>query len=126
VHSIAGKPGKAGRIGTVAWNFDGSESGQHHRFVGNASHLAHTSAEREERPIAALEDMISGPVAFMKIDCEGCEYDLLRSSAVGTVAEIRGEFHAGFERVQEMLGATHNVTLTSGTDAFGGFKAVLR
>lgn len=124
VHAIAGTPGKAGRTGTVKWNFDGGESGYHHRYIANASNIPHESADTEKADILALDGL--GQIAFAKIDCEGCEYDFLRSTAVKNIREIRGEFHAGFERVFEMLDATHVVTLTSGTETFGAFRAVAR
>jgi FkbM family methyltransferase len=124
-HGAAERPGK--KSATVRWNFEKSESGQHHRFIANAHNVTTpTDGESEEVDALSLDALIDGPVAFMKIDCEGCEYDVLRSSAVASVTEIRGEFHNGFEQVFEMLAPTHNVFLTSGTEAFGGFKAVHR
>jgi FkbM family methyltransferase len=125
VHGAAERPGK--KSATVRWNFEKSESGQHHRFIANAHNVTTpTDGESEEVDALSLDALIDGPVAFMKIDCEGCEYDVLRSPAVASVTEIRGEFHNGFEQVFEMLAPTHNVFLTSGTEAFGGFKAVHR
>lgn len=123
IHAIAGLPGKAGRTGTVRWNFDANESGQHHRYIANA-HLME-GGQSESADILSLDD-VDGDIAFAKVDCEGCEYDFLRSKAIKNVREIRGEFHSGFERVYEMLNDTHVVTLTSGTEAFGGFRAVAR
>lgn len=126
IHGIAGK--KSGR-GTVRWNFDQDESGQHHRFIANAHLVNSEQGEFEEADIVTLADlgvMAGEPIAFAKIDCEGGEYDFLDTGSVGIVAEYRGEFHAGFARIERMLEATHNVTMSSGTPDFGGFRAVRR
>lgn len=124
VHAIAGKTkGK----GTVRWNFDQGESGQHHRFIANAHRME--GGETEEADVVTLAQLVKmagGSVAFAKVDCEGCEYDVLNSPAVKDVAEFRGEFHAGFDNLAHLLEPTHVVTMTSGTEAFGGFRAVRR
>lgn len=123
IHAIAGAPGKAGRTGTVRWNFDADEAGQHHRYIANAHRME--GGESEQADVRSLDEL-EQDFAFAKVDCEGCEYDFLRSKSVKRIRDIRGEFHAGFDRVFEMLNETHNVTLTSGTEAFGGFRAVAR
>ena len=123
LHAIAGaKHGK----GTVRWNFAGGESAQHHRFIANVGGVAHTGADEEEVERVTLADLATDEIDFIKIDCEGGEYDFLRGSALGRVREIRGEFHAGFDRLVEQLDVTHLVTLTSGTEGFGGFRALRR
>lgn len=119
-HAIAGRPGKRGRKGTVNWNFGGGESAQGHRFIANAVRLDIESADSEQAIIIALNDLPEA--AFMKIDCEGGEYELLRGDT-SRIAEIRGEFHAGFEELVALLD-THHVYMTSGIESFGGFRAV--
>jgi FkbM family methyltransferase len=67
-----------------------------------------------------------GPIAVMKIDCEGCEYSFLDDDAITQVDRIIGEFHGGFEPLEATLW-THKVTLisTNPDDAnFGIFSAV--
>jgi tRNA G46 methylase TrmB len=73
----------------------------------------------------SLADLPSD-IAFAKIDCELCEYDVFTSPAVKRIAEIRGEFHAGYDRLAALLDATHVVTHTGGGDGTGSFKAVRR
>lgn len=125
-HAAAAKPGTKTAI--VRWNFDGSESGQHHRFIGNATNIGATGGEQEKVSAISLDTLVKehGPIAFVKIDIEGGEYAFLDTPAVKDVQEFRGEFHAGFQRITEMLSPTHHVYLTSGTDQFGGFRAVKR
>ena len=68
-------------------------------------------------------------VAWMKIDCEGCEARFLDSGVIGAVDHIEGEHHpeaGGIARVRELLGATHDVEHLGGTDDFGAFRAVRR
>lgn len=125
LHAIAAR--KGGRQATVRWNFDGGESGQHHRFIANAQAFAIEHADEESVEtidLASVVKMAGGEVAFLKIDCEGGEYEFLRGPGLKHVAEIRGEFHAGFDRLVEQLAATHAVTMTGGLETLGAFRAV--
>lgn len=111
----------------VLWDFGDDESGRHHRYVGNASIATHSerhqSAEVGCVDLAGLVQMAGGHIDFMKIDCEGGEYALFQSPAT-EVGTIVGEFHKGFSPLQALLEGTHVVTITSGSEQFGGFKAV--
>jgi len=122
IHGAATNPGK--KIATVRWNFDDTESGRHHRFIGNAQ-LGGSEGDSEEVAAWSLDDLPSD-IAFCKIDCELCEYDLLNSPNVKRIAEIRGEFHSGIERIIGLLDATHVVTQTGGYEGTGAFKAIRR
>ena len=128
LHAIAHRPGV--KSGVMRWNFSGSEAGQHHRYIGNASQLGITGGDEETVAAVSLSETLAlagGFVAFCKIDCEGGEYDFLDDPfAAPKVREYRGEFHDGYQRIVEMLGESHDVRLTSGTDAFGAFEAVAR
>jgi len=42
------------------------------------------------------------------------------------VREYRGEYHAGWQALEALLGATHDMVRTSGDDHFGAFRAVAR
>ncbi len=123
IHGAATRPGKKTAI--VRWNFDDTESGQHHRFIGNAQLPDRGDGDAETVKAWSLADLPSD-VAFAKIDCELCEYDVFTSPAVKRIAEIRGEFHGGFDRIVELLDATHVVTHTGGGDGTGAFLAVRR
>lgn len=124
LHAIASD--KGGEQGTVRWNFDSDDAGQHHRFIANAQGFDKANAQVETVDTVSLADLAGGEVAFIKIDCEGGEYAFLRGPALAHVAEIRGEYHMGFDALAEQLTDTHVVTLTSGTESFGGFRAVRR
>lgn len=73
------------------------------------------------RLLADIED-----VALLKIDCEGCEWDVLRSPAIARVERILGEYHngAGFAGIVDLL-AGHEVMHRGGTN-IGHFEAVRR
>lgn len=127
VHSGATVEGR--KEVTIEWGFDQTESGAHHRFIGNALGISHAGSQYETVPGVGLGDLVKmagGEIGFMKIDCEGCEYDLLLSPAIAQVREIVGEFHLGIDRLIEILDPTHVVSLISGTEAFGGFRATRR
>lgn len=69
-------------------------------------------------------------VALLKIDCEGCEWYVLRSPDVQYVDLILGEFHAGrsgngMADIHRLLDATHEVEHMSGENV-GHFRAVRR
>ena len=126
VPRAAGRPGQ--RKATIRWAFGDDESGRHHRYVGNST-LSHHSAVHEEAQVdcvdlAQLVKMAGGSVALLKIDCEGAEYDILASPAVKDCRDIRGEYHAGWQPLVDLLDATHHVTRLGGTDHFGEFRAV--
>jgi len=124
LHAAASK--KRGNA-QVKWNFDGSEAGQHHRFIANAHGIPQKTNDVERVKTVTLADLgsLAGQeIAFAKVDCELCEYDFLDTASVGIVQEFRGEFHAGFDQITHLLGETHHVSLTSGTESFGAFSAV--
>lgn len=64
-------------------------------------------------------------VRFLKIDCEGCEWQFLTSPDIGKVDEIIGEFHfAGrMDAIHDLLDATHRVQYLGGEDTIGIFWA---
>jgi FkbM family methyltransferase len=66
-------------------------------------------------------------VALMKIDCEGCEWQFLRSKAIARVDRIVGEYHDAltFADLEAILSPTHDVTQWS-EGSVGLFGAVLR
>ena len=128
LHAIAHRPGV--RQAVMRWNFGGGEAAAHHRYIGNATNFPVESQEEETVAAVSLSSVLAlagGAIDFCKIDCEGGEYDFLDDPfAVPKVREYRGEFHDGYARIAAMLGESHDVRLTSGTDAFGAFTAVAR
>lgn len=123
MHAAAAAPGT--KTATVQWDFDGSESGRHHRFIGNAQNIGAKGGSEEKVRAVSLGEIVAehGPIDFMKIDIEGGEYAFLDTPAVKDVDQIVGEHHDGIARIHAMLDATHDVTVTSGNDQFGGFRA---
>lgn len=127
LHRAAAEPGR--KRAKVEWNFRGNESGDHHRYIGNAVLPPDATRDSDSEMVqcidlAELVKLAGGRIDFMKIDAEGAEYPLFASSAVMDVGEIRGEFHAGWQRLVDLLGGTHTMHLLSGTEHFGGFRAV--
>jgi len=66
-------------------------------------------------------------VELLKIDCEGCEWQFLRSKAIARVDRIVGEYHDAltFADLEAILSPTHVVTQWS-EGSVGLFGAVLR
>lgn len=126
LHRAAAKVGR--KSAKVQWNFTGTESGEHHRFVGNAQLIGTQGGDSETVTtvsLAELVDMAGGHIDFLKADCEGCEYGLFSSPALKDVALIHGEYHTGADRLLELLSPTHDVSI-AGSENFGGFTARLR
>ena len=119
-HAAAGK----GSTAIIRWGFAGNEVADHHAFVGNAVMPEATLVEHEseELPVVKLADLVAehGPIAFAKVDCEGCEYDFLTGPALSQVALIRGEEHHG-----PLSLPGHTVTYTQ-PNTPRGFEAVRR
>lgn len=125
LHAAATEPGK--KKATVRWNFGPDEASQHHRFIGNAQVISVGKGEEETVDAVDLPGLLKlagGHIDFMKLDCEGGEYALFAKGASG-VGEIRGEYHDGWQALSDLLEPTHVLTRT-GTDHFGGFRAVPR
>lgn len=93
VHAAAG----TGDTATIRYGFTGSEVGTHHAFVGNAvmPEANLSQAKSVEVPGVTLTSLTEqyGPFCFMKIDCEGCEHDVLKDPAAEAIPLIRGELH---------------------------------
>lgn len=112
---------------------DGHEDEQFarlHRFIGGGVWNKDDSPSLSCAPVsltAIIRDI--GSAAFMKIDCEGCEWSFLADKAVEHVREIRGEYHPrdgkGPAELRRLLDQTHVVTLDDSL-AFGPFTAVRR
>ena len=119
VHAAAGK----GDSATVNWAFAGNEVADHHAFIGNAQmpEAVLTPHEQTELDVVTLAGLVKahGPISFVKIDCEGCEYDTLRSIP-DCITRIRGEEHYGPLDLPD-----YEVTYTQ-DNAPRGFEAVRR
>jgi len=90
------------RYTTVRLGYQGLNS-----FVGN---LGEGPAKKKRRVRSvSLTDLVNdiGPVALMKVDCEGCEWDFLDDPALGQIATIVGELH-GDGDMESLLEPTHH------------------
>lgn len=121
----------AGVNGRVRYGASDTEFNAGHRFIGGGVWQEDSSATVIDVPTVRLWELVMdyGPVTFLKIDCEGCEWSFLEDAALGEVAEIAGEYHPrggmGPARLRELLEPTHVVTLDDTLD-FGNFRAVRR
>lgn len=139
---IPGAIGLRGNV-TVWYGYRGSESLEHHAWIGNSSlaydhggEISHDSTEYPATSLADLVAMADGFLAWCKIDCEGGEWDALRSQGVQRIGYITGEFHPTRGHVRSdlvpLLDATHDLTFPDppkGVDPEigpGPFIAVLR
>lgn len=97
-----------------------------HEYIGNVA-FPEGSRTVDSRGVS-LADAIAATddagFVWAKLDCENCEYPFLASPLVGSIAHIEGEFHGGWDRIVDLLVATHEVT-GQGQD-FGAFTAVRR
>ena len=116
-----------GRSATVNYGYDGSDYLRDNRFIGGIS--ASTDATQTVIvPTTTLSKLVPGPIAFLKTDCEGCEWDLLADRAIKRTQRIVGEGHDGgwLDKVHALLDATHDVTVLDDRGGPGTFAAVLR
>lgn len=123
-HRAAGTDGRI-RYGSVVSDFEAQ-----HYYIGGGVWQDDPSATVIEVPTTTLADFTDGtlPIAFLKIDCEGCEWSFLDHPFVRVIGEIAGEYHPrggmGPARIRELLEPTHLVILDDALD-FGAFRAVL-
>jgi FkbM family methyltransferase len=85
-----------------------------HRHVGN---LGDGEPEHTEQVISMSFDTIRQgigveTIALLKLDCEGCEWDVLADPTIWRAEVIVGEFHGnlrGGDRVRDLLADSHRV-----------------
>lgn len=135
VVSQHGAAGPGVESATVRWRYRGSALADHHAFVGNLSLVEGAGAtgvafEEAKVPCISLSEIVEaeGPIDFLKIDCEGCEWSVLLDSAVADIPLIVGEWHPVGGRtigdLEALLGPTHHLTVTGPEAGPGEFKAV--
>jgi FkbM family methyltransferase len=99
------------------------------RYIGNLFRSHGKRGLTVTVPCVNLEGLLNGSgideVAFMKIDCEGCEWDFLPSPAIARVRVIVGEYHErGWRPMRDLLASTHDFELLHEDGGFGLFRAV--
>jgi FkbM family methyltransferase len=122
---------------TVRYRYRGSELADHHAFVGNISLIEGTGATdipHDEQIVACVSlsaiTAIYGPIAFLKIDCEGCEWSALDDPTARETPLIIGEWHPTGGKTQAdlvaLLGTTHDLTFEGPIAGPQEFTAVRR
>jgi FkbM family methyltransferase len=68
-----------------------------HRFIANQNMPPGVEYTEITVPGVTLSDLVAehGPIAFIKIDCEGCEDGFLNDPAIDQVGLVHGEYHNG-------------------------------
>ena len=118
-----------GSHSTIWYDFDGDDgsvsdfAGQH-RYIGNAEGHFTLSKGNTGRSVTVLnltipEMVPDGPIALLKVDCEGGEWGLFENPSIRRVERIVGEWHPRFRdewmgaeaELTEALGASHDVRL---------------
>lgn len=82
---------------TVRYNWRGGQTELIHRFIANQYFAPDTECDEITVPGVTLSEIVKdhGPIAFLKIDCEGCEDTFLDDPAIEQVAQVAGEYHTG-------------------------------
>jgi FkbM family methyltransferase len=127
---IEGAVGKRESV-TVGFGYHGTETADHHAFVGNSTlglGLPHDFVTYSPITLDALTHQRE--LAFLKVDCEGGEWDFLTGFGLDRVQTIVGEAHITSEHkggdIVALLAATHEVTLTGDPETTCGFRAERR
>lgn len=133
VQAAASRPGR--KMVTLRWNFR-SAAAEPEAYVRDSRYIAgiygadDSDADAHKVPAVSLDTLMEGieTLALLKIDCEGCEWDVLRSPRVKDVERIIGEFHnrGGIEALRALIGETHEVRMAGGWTDIGLFEAALR
>jgi len=131
---IEGAVGKGGEKVAVWYGYRGTETAEHHAFVGNSSIAYDHGGELDHDEVTytarSLDSLVGDGLAFLKIDCEGGEWAFLHGPALKKVERIVGEAHSVRGKVGGdivgLLSGTHDVTLTGDPAGTCEFSAVLR
>ena len=99
------------------------------RFIGNLFREHGSRGIDIEVPAVGLGGLLTRfgieRLAFLKIDCEGCEWAFLDSPALDRVDRITGEYHdRGGSAIVALLARTHRVELMHEDGGSGLFRAV--
>jgi len=136
VRMVAGAIGDGPSV-TVPYGYDDSSYAHDNRYIGGLQSEAanHTSeATVPSVTLADLVEMAGGEIDTLKLDCEGCEWQALRSPALASIRRIIGEWHGhplgkktnGVTTLRRLIGSTHLVTDIDNKGGTGVFEAVAR
>jgi FkbM family methyltransferase len=105
-----------------------SQFRRYNRYVGGLLALGSDGPLTATVQNLSLTDLTDtyGDVAWLKIDCEGCEYSFLRDPAIWRVDNIIGEYHRGEGGITDLLAATHLLAFRAENGHVGIFEASRR
>ncbi len=101
-----------------------TDADPHHRFIGGTNQAggsrsgSHVTVRGVCLESVLIECGEPDFIEWMKIDCEGCEYDFLSDERIARVKRIEGEVHFGAQRLRDILQMTHDVWIP---EDFGPF-----
>lgn len=116
-----------GKTTKIPWNFQGPEYIVNNRYIGGLGEGTLGAHEIVTVPAVSLTALIPDGAAYLKIDCEGCEWIALRDRAIAKVDRIAGEYHGfpGPDGLHKYLDKTHDLVIET-NGATGLFWATRR
>ncbi len=123
--------GRAGETLTVNYGFVGDETAEHHAFIGNSTLVSEAVDHRSTTvPCFDLWALPWGSPSFVKIDCEGGEWEAIEPLIGLACPRIAGEWHPTDGHVRDDLvlpfvDAGYTVETTGPEAGPGGFTALL-
>ena len=127
---IRGAVGRAGQMVRVDYNWRGSELAEHHAFVGNLSIIdPNATSDTITYPATTVDDLLeAGSPAFVKIDCEGGEWDFLADAIPERMPLIVGEWHPAKGDIGAFMALLddYDVVFTGPQVGPGGFRATAK
>lgn len=133
IEAAASAPGR--KKVRLLWNYRSAENADQpyvkdSRFIANIFDADGSDADTHTVDAISLDKIMEGldSIALLKLDCEGCEWQFLRSPRVGDVETIIGEYHNGdgLGGLERLLADTHTVSFMGGGADIGMFWAVRR
>lgn len=133
VHAAAAAPDA--KTVKLLWNYRTAERAdtpyvEDSRYIANLFGPKGSDGDTHRVKAISLDTLMEGldRLALLKLDCEGCEWQFLRSPRVADVEIIVGEFHngGGLAALTALIGETHEVTQTGGSEDIGTFRAIRR
>lgn len=93
--AVGTKPGKATLLKSDKLEDGKLNTGAYYVGTGDGEQVGVVSMKR----VLAK----AGPVDFLKMDCEGCEYDILENTRLDRVKKIVVEYHQGSVKIERAL-----------------------